>query len=88
MLRLAAARKDLDDEHAAATARAWTRQHGRLVRLCGLGGVGLFRRHREQLASVRNVCGSVAVGEQPIVPDAVEALRQHMDQQAPDELVG
>ena len=28
----------------------------------------------------------IAVGEQAIVADAMEALRQHMDQEAPDEL--
>ena len=54
----------------------------------GLAVSGLLRRHREQLASVRNVCGSVAGGEQPIVSNAMEALRQHVDQEAPDELVG
>ena len=37
---------------------------------------------------MRNVSGSVAVGEQPIVPNGMEALRQHVDQEAPDELVG
>jgi hypothetical protein len=71
-----------------AAARARTRQHGRLVDLCGVADVGLFRRHREQLASVRNVCGSGAVCEQPIVSDAMEALGHDMHQEAPDELVG
>jgi hypothetical protein len=41
--------------------------------LCGRDG-----RHGEQLARVRNVRGSIAVGEQ----------RHHMQQEAPDELVG
>jgi|SRR6267142_4103678 hypothetical protein len=52
--------------------------------------LGFFwaRRHGEQLARVRNVCGSVAAGEQPIVSDAMEALRQRVDQEAADELVG
>ncbi len=52
------------------------------------GRLGLFwaaRRQGEQLARVRNVSGSIAVGEQPI--DSMEALRQHVDQEAPDELV-
>jgi hypothetical protein len=31
---------------------------------------------------VRNVFGVVGAGEQPIVADAVEALRQHVDQEA------
>src|SRR5277367_220102 len=46
---------------------------------CGRGDLGLLERHREQLASVRNVCGSVAVGEQPIVSDAMEALGHRSD---------
>ena len=47
-----------------------------------------MRRRGEQLASVRDVCGAVAAGEQAIVPDAMEALWQHVDQEAADELVG
>ena len=88
ILGLAAAREGLDDDHAATAARTWTRQHAGFVDRC-FGRLGLFwsRRHGEQLASVRNVCGAIAAGEQPIVPDAMEALRQHVDQEAPDELV-
>ncbi len=88
MLWLAAARESLDDDHAAAAARTWTRQHARLVD-CGVGCVGLFwaRRHGKQLARVRDVCSSVGVTEQPIMSDAVEALRQHVDQEAADELI-
>jgi hypothetical protein len=89
VLRLAAALEDLDDDHAAAAARAWLRQYARFVDRC-FGRVGLFwaRRHSEQLASVGHVRGSVGAGEQPIVSDAMEAFRQDMDQEAPDELVG
>ena len=36
----------------------------------------------------RNVCGSVGAGEQPIMSDAMEAFRHHVDQETPDELVG
>jgi hypothetical protein len=44
--------------------------------------------HRQQLARVRNVRGSVAVGEQPIVSDATEALRHEVNQEALVEVVG
>src|SRR5208282_5128228 len=83
------ARESLDDDQAATAAWTWTRQHARFVDRCS-GCVGLFwaRRHGEQLARVRDVCGSVGVTEQPIVSDAMEALWQHADQEAPDELVG
>ena len=48
---------------------------------CGL-------RHGEQLASARDIGGAVfAVGEQPVVTDAMQALGQHMDQEAPDKLM-
>jgi hypothetical protein len=74
MLRLAAALKSLDDDHAGAAARAWTRQHAGLVDRC-FGRLWFFwaGRHGEQLARVGNVCGSSAGGEQAIVPDAMEA---------------
>ena len=48
---------------------------------CGAG------RHGEQLARPRDVGGAVAAGEQPVVADAMEALGQHVHQEAPDELV-
>jgi hypothetical protein len=89
VLRLAAARESLDDDHAAAAARAWTRQRAGLFER-GFGRLGFFwaRRQGEQLARVRNVSGSVAVGEQPIVSDAMETVRQHVDQEAPDVASG
>ena len=43
-------------------------------------------RHSEQLAA-RDVRRAVAIGERPIVTDAMHALGQHMHQEAPDELV-
>jgi hypothetical protein len=74
VLRLAAALKSLDDDHAGGAARAWTRQHAGLVDRC-FGRLWFFwaGRHGEQLARVGNVCGSSAGGEQAIVPDAMEA---------------
>jgi len=45
-------------------------------------------RHGEQLASTSDIGGAVfAVGEQPVVADAMQALGQHMDQESPDELM-
>ena len=89
MSGLAAALEGLDDDHAAAAAWAWMLVHAvrRAWWAASMASIG-EQRHREQFARVRNVFGSVAVGEQPIVADAVEALRQHVDQEAADELVG
>ena len=45
-------------------------------------------RHGEQLASPGDVVGARATGEQAVVADVVEALRQDVDQEAADELAG
>ena len=64
------------------------RQHALLIGCCGLGCIG-FRTdgYGEQLARACDICGSVAAGEQSIVPDAMEALGQDVDQEAADELI-
>ena len=87
---LAAGREGLDDNHAAAAAAARTRQHAGFVSGCGLGGLGRFRAGRdgEQLACPCDVGGAIAVGEQSVVADAVQALGQHVRQEAANELVG
>ena len=54
---------------------------------CCLLGLDDARAAREQLAGAGDVGGTVAVGEQAIVADAVEALGQHVHQEAADELV-
>ena len=54
----------------------------------GVSGSFRARRHGEQLAGARDVGGAVAAGEQAVVADAMEALGQHVHQEAPDELVG
>ena len=61
--------------------------------LVGLGAVGILglwlcRRHVEQAARSGDVVGACAAGEQAVVTDAVEALRQDVDQEATDELAG
>ena len=40
----------------------------------------------EKFASARDVGLAAGAGKQPVVADAVEALRQHVEQEAPDEL--
>src|SRR5205814_5689416 len=78
------AREDLDDDHA--TAAAWT------SRLAGIdggnGGLALRFCHGEQLTRAGDVVGARATGEQAVVTDAVEALRQDVDQESADELAG
>src|SRR6516164_4423543 len=77
----------LDDDHAAAAARAW--EHGRR-RLVGIGvsvvEFVLRCRNTEQFAGAGEVLGTPAIGEQAVVADAVEAGGQHVDEEAADEL--
>ena len=90
MLGLAPARESLDDDHAATAAGTWTRQHALLVGCSRLRWLGLFRGgwSGEQLARSRDVGGTIAAGKQPVAPNAMKALWQHMDQEATDKLVG
>src|SRR5690606_37935294 len=80
----AASGKGLDNDHGAATARAWWPRIGGL-----LSSPGVVRRRRdlEQTAYLGKAVLAGGTGEQTIVPDAVEAARQDVDQEAADELV-
>ena len=49
---------------------------------------GRYRRHSQQLATEFDRRGSLVVGHEAEVPDADETLRQHVQQEAADELVG
>src|ERR1051325_4553160 len=79
----------LDDDHAAAATRTRMRERPRFVGHGGLCIVGLSlrRRRREQLAHSRKVVGAGGAGEQAVVADALEAVGQHVDEEAADELV-
>src|SRR6516164_5613236 len=87
--RLAAGREGLDDDHTRATARAWVRQHARGVRrnIWLLLRVGGRWGDIEECAGRGDAFGAVGGGKEPVVADAVEALGQHVQQEAPDELV-
>jgi hypothetical protein len=50
-------------------------------------GLRRWRRHGKQFAGPRNIELAHGAGEQAVVADAVEALWQNMQQEAPDELV-
>jgi len=53
----------------------------------GAGDRG-WRWRQQELPNARNAGLAVAVGQQPVVADAVEARRQHVEQEATHELVG
>src|ERR671930_2055227 len=84
--RRATARDGLDDDQAATAARAGMCQ-GLRPTVAGAVGLALWRRDREQLTCAREVVGTPTLGEEPVVADAMEAVGQHVEQKAADELV-
>jgi hypothetical protein len=79
-----------DAPHETAAVRAdGERLAGVFVCLAlALGGVGLASRlDLKQVAQAREGLGSVALGEEAVVTDAVEAVGQDMEEKAADELV-
>ena len=91
MTWMAAGLEGLDDEHAAAAARARVCE-----RLCGIGLARLLSFCRsigrrwvqiQELTHVLDRFGAIAAGEQAVVADAVEALGQNVDEEAADELI-
>src|ERR1700674_2174941 len=85
-----AAPEGLDDDQAAAAARTWLRERLWLAAV-GRGilvGSARGRRHGERFAGARDVVAAGAAGEQAVMADAMEAVWQHMDEEAADELAG
>jgi hypothetical protein len=74
---LVAAREYLDDDHASATVRAWAGQHrwrigGDILRLLRIAGrLG----DSEENAGRGDFVSAIGAGEEPVVADAVKALR-------------
>ena len=87
MLRLATALEGLDDDHSTAATGAWPREHRWFCGIAGTGSNGRLGRLRngQQFACLGDVGGALAVGEQAIMPDAVEAFGQHMHQEPADK---
>src|SRR3989442_4918878 len=84
MARRRAARKVLDDDHAAAAT--WTCRLV-VIRSIGIGGFALGLWPSEQFAGAGDVVGAGGLGQQAVVADAVEALGQDVDEESADELV-
>ncbi len=82
---LLAGLEGLDDNHGSAAAGAGLAE--RLWRCIGLvGGLVLRRRDVQQFAGQSQVLGTAAIGEEPVMADAVEASGQDVEQEASDEL--
>src|SRR5258708_37989501 len=81
------ARQDTEHDHGATADRASIGP----VRCDGILDLfgGRFRRWRvEQPATERKLGGALAVGEEAVVADAMEAVRQGAQQGAPGEILG
>ena len=76
--------EDLDDDHATATA--WT--SGLVGIDSGTGRLALRFCSGEQLTGTRDVVGTSTFGKQSVVTDAVQALGQHVDEEASDVASG
>src|SRR3974390_2563724 len=89
IVRSCTAFEPLDDDHAAAAARASVLWWLRLVSVCSCSVDRIHReyRQREQLTGASDVVGTFAAGEQAIIADAVEACGKHVHEEAADELV-
>ncbi len=77
----------LDDDHGSTAVGAGLGEDRRFGVIGGVGVVGLGGRHGEQFAGTGDVAGAAAVGKEPVMADAVEALGQDVDEEAADELV-
>ena len=78
MLWRASRPERLDDDQASAAAGTREGEDARPVECIGAIGVGRGSESSQQLANAGNVGGAAAIGEEPIVTDAVQAFRQHM----------
>ncbi len=74
----------LDDDHATAATGTGLRERRHLAII----GIGLCRDAAKQLAGPGDVGGAPAVGEQAVMTDAVEARRQHMNEEAAGATTG
>ncbi len=79
-----------DDAHRAAAAWTWLWQCIGLVGIvCGVIKFDIVMfRHAKQVAHPCKIIGSVAVGKQAVVTDAMQALGQYVDQKAADNSCG
>src|SRR5215469_11571508 len=75
--------EDFDDDHTTATTGAWRAQIGRRRGVLYLGSC----RHIEQFPGARDIVFAAGAGQEAVVADAVEALRQNVEQEAANEFV-
>ena len=95
MAGLAARDEDFNDHHRATAARAWLGQCVRIVgrsfsigigvlAIDGLGGSG----YAKQVSGAFDIGNAIAIGEQAVMANAMQAFGQDMHQEPADELMG
>ncbi len=84
--RLGATLEGLDDDHAAAATGTGLRERRHLA-VIGIGGFSFWRDGAEQLAGLGDVADASTVGEQTVMTDTVEAVREGVDEAAANELI-
>ncbi len=78
-------REGLDDDHGAAAAGT---RRALVWAVSSAGGSSVAGATPSSVAGEREAVLAGGAGEQAVVPDAVEAARQDVEQEAADELVG
>lgn len=83
-----AAREELDDNHTCPTAGARCRPDARniVVARWRRFRLRLWLRDRKQFARASDCLDAVGVGEQSVMADALQTLRQDVEKEPPDEL--
>jgi hypothetical protein len=84
--------QESDQEHAAAAAGTGVER----VAASGVGGLGVVDcghrrlgwRNGEQLTAAGKLGSAISISEVAVVTDAVETVRQDMEEEAADEVVG
>ena len=81
--------EDFDDDHGPAAFGARMGIGIQFVGLIGARGVGcrVVARPVQHGPRLVNIGGALAVGEEAVMADAMETLRQHVEEEAADELV-
>jgi len=80
--------KGFNDLHAAAAARArrWFVVGGAQLVVFIVVAIHRRRGHSEQASAEYELVGAMAVGQEAVVPNAMEAIRQYVEEEAAHEL--
>jgi len=80
VLGLTAGLEELDDEHTTTAAGTGTGQCAGLIASCCLRALGLLhaRPNRQQLSYLSDIVCAGGIGEEAVMPDAVQTFGQDL----------